>query len=381
MTQTSLTPVSPGAIDVLLGIKHVGPSPTPAPAEPEHDLADAPNLGSVATAPVDPTSVLASGFVRPVEGPITSRFGPRFHPILQVWKLHTGTDIGAACGTPVKAAKDGSVTSAGVAGGYGNRVVLDHGQGLATTYNHLSSYAAAVGMQVRQGQVIGYVGTTGLSTGCHLHFEVMVNGVLVDSGPYLDLAPAPSVTLPPAVAATSGAAAPVAAAAAPAPAPAVQAPAVQAPAVPPAPAPAPPPPAAAPPAPPSSPRRRPDPDHADPDHADDVMPAARWHPVAHPRLRRVVPVAGGSLLVYRAEVEQVSVDVEHIVDLQHRLDLQHVGIGSGEQVNGLETHQRSVSHLPRSHPSRVAMASPTWVVERAASPRAARSALTAASTA
>ncbi|MGB8383536.1 MAG: M23 family metallopeptidase, partial [Dermatophilaceae bacterium] len=223
MTQTSLTPVSPGAIDVLLGIKHVGPSPTPAAAEPEHDLADAPNLGSVATVPVDPTSVLASGFVRPVEGPITSRFGPRFHPILQVWKLHTGTDIGAACGTPVKAAKDGSVTSAGIAGGDGNRVVLDHGQGLATTYNHLSSYAAAVGMQVRQGQVIGYVGTTGLSTGCHLHFEDMVNGVLVDTAPYLDLAPAPSVTLPPAVAATSGAAAPVAAAAAPAPA--VQAPA------------------------------------------------------------------------------------------------------------------------------------------------------------
>ena len=236
MTQPSLTLVWPGAIDVLLGSKHLGPAPTPAPAEPEHDLADAPNLGSVATAPVDPTSVLASGFVRPVEGPITSRFGPRFHPILQVWKLHTGTDIGAACGTPVKAAKDGTVTSAGVAGGYGNRVVLDHGQGLATTYNHLTSYAAAVGMQVRQGQVIGYVGTTGLSTGCHLHFEVMVNGVLVDSGPYLDLAPAPSVTIPAAVAATSGAAAPVAAAAAPAaqapamqaPAPAAQAPAVRA---------------------------------------------------------------------------------------------------------------------------------------------------------
>ncbi|MGB8385699.1 MAG: M23 family metallopeptidase [Dermatophilaceae bacterium] len=128
------------------------------------------------TAPVDGTRVLSSGFVRPVEGPVSSRYGPRFHPILQVWKLHTGTDIGAACGTPVKAVKDGVVSFAGAAGGDGNRVVVEHGQGLATTYNHLSSYAAVGGMPVRQGQIIGYVGTTGLSTGCHLHFEVMVTG-------------------------------------------------------------------------------------------------------------------------------------------------------------------------------------------------------------
>ena len=169
----------------------------------EHDLEDAPALGSVPTAPVDGTGVLSSGFVRPVEGPISSRYGPRFHPILQVWKLHTGTDIGAACGTAVKAVKDGVVSFAGAAGGDGNRVVVDHGDGLASTYNHLNSYAAAVGVPVRQGQIIGYVGTTGLSTGCHLHFEVMVNGVIVDSGPYLDLAPAPPVTIPASVAATT----------------------------------------------------------------------------------------------------------------------------------------------------------------------------------
>ncbi len=236
-TPLSLVPVSPGAIDVLLGIKPIElttvAAASAAPADAGPDLADAPDLGSVPTAPVDPASVLASGFVRPVEGPITSRFGPRFHPILQVWKLHTGTDIGAACGTPVKAAKDGTITSAGVAGGYGNRVVIDQGQGLSTTYNHLTSYAATVGMPVRQGQVIGYVGTTGLSTGCHLHFEVLVNGVLVDSGPYLDLAPAPKVTIPPAVAAKSGV---VAAASAPPAAPAPVAPASPAPV---APAPAP----------------------------------------------------------------------------------------------------------------------------------------------
>ncbi|MGV1009383.1 MAG: M23 family metallopeptidase [Dermatophilaceae bacterium] len=231
LTQVSLTRTSPGAIGVLFGLGHPATNQVaPAPAAPP-DLAGAPDLGAVPVAAVDPASVLASGFVRPVEGPITSRFGPRFHPILKVWKLHTGTDIGAACGTPVKAVKDGTVTSAGVAGGDGNRVVIDHGHGLASTYNHLSAYAATVGLQVRQGQVIGYVGTTGLSTGCHLHFEVMVNGVLVDSGPYLDLAPAPTVTIPAAVAAVSVAPAAPArsattpAASAPPPAPAAPAPA------------------------------------------------------------------------------------------------------------------------------------------------------------
>ena len=193
--------VRPGALAVL-----VADATEPlliSRAGDAHALDDAPDLGSVPTAAVDPASVLASGFVRPVEGTITSRYGPRFHPILQVWKLHTGIDIGAACGTPVKAVKDGKVSFVGTAGGYGNRVVVDHGNGLATTYNHFSAYAATAGLQVRQGQIIGYVGTTGLSTGCHLHFEVVVNGSIVDAGPYLDLAPAPKVVIPPAVAATT----------------------------------------------------------------------------------------------------------------------------------------------------------------------------------
>lgn len=193
--------VRPGALAVL-----VADATEPlliSRAGDAHALDDAPDLGSVPTAAVDPASVLASGFVRPVEGTITSRYGPRFHPILQVWKLHTGIDIGAACGTPVKAVKDGKVSFVGIAGGYGNRVVVDHGNGLATTYNHFSAYAATAGLQVRQGQIIGYVGTTGLSTGCHLHFEVVVNGSIVDAGPYLDLAPAPKVVIPPAVTATT----------------------------------------------------------------------------------------------------------------------------------------------------------------------------------
>lgn len=163
------------------------------------ELALAPDAGSVPTATVDAAQVLASGFVKPVDGVPSSPFGLRFHPILRVWKLHSGTDLAAPCGTPVRAVKAGQVTMAGGSKGYGNRVVIDHGGGLVTTYNHLTSYAAVPGLVVKQGQVIGYVGSTGLSTGCHLHFEVMVNGAFVDPAPYLDLAPAPTIVIPPAV--------------------------------------------------------------------------------------------------------------------------------------------------------------------------------------
>jgi murein DD-endopeptidase MepM/ murein hydrolase activator NlpD len=107
----------------------------------------------------------------------------RFHPILKIWRLHTGIDVGVPCGTPVRAAADGQVISAGAAGGYGNRVVIDHGQAnggnLVTDYNHLKSIAVRRGT-VKEGQVIAYSGTTGLSTGCHLHFDTLVNGEYVD---------------------------------------------------------------------------------------------------------------------------------------------------------------------------------------------------------
>lgn len=167
------------------------------------ELDAAPDAGSVPTAVVDAAQVLASGFVKPVDGVASSPFGVRFHPILHVWKLHSGTDLATSCGTPVKAAKAGQVTLAGGFTGYGNRVVVDHGSGLVTTYNHLRSYAAVAGLQVQQGQIIGYVGSTGMSTGCHLHFEVMVGGAFVDPAPYLDLAPAPKVVIPAAVPARS----------------------------------------------------------------------------------------------------------------------------------------------------------------------------------
>ena len=124
----------------------------------------------------------------PAIGPLSSPFGMRFHPILHIWRMHTGQDWAIPCGTPVHAAATGRVISAGWAGGYGNRIVIDHGRinghDLATTYNHLSRIVRHSGHVVR-GQLIGYSGTTGLSTGCHLHFEVRINGVPVDPKGYL----------------------------------------------------------------------------------------------------------------------------------------------------------------------------------------------------
>jgi murein DD-endopeptidase MepM/ murein hydrolase activator NlpD len=115
-------------------------------------------------------------FIWPVNGAVTSGFGPRTHPIYGESRMHTGVDISASSGTPIKAAGDGVVKMAGVNGGYGNWTLIDHGNGLATGYGHQSRIAVSVGQQVSTGQVIGYVGSTGASTGPHLHWEVRVNG-------------------------------------------------------------------------------------------------------------------------------------------------------------------------------------------------------------
>ncbi|MDQ2757283.1 MAG: M23 family metallopeptidase, partial [Actinomycetota bacterium] len=125
-----------------------------------------------------------NGFLRyPANAAITSEYGQRYHPILHYWKLHTGTDFGVACGTPVYAAADGTVISAGWGGGDGIRVVIDHGivsgVDLASTYNHLSRLVVTGG-RVSRGQLIAYSGNTGYSTGCHLHFETLENGAFVN---------------------------------------------------------------------------------------------------------------------------------------------------------------------------------------------------------
>ena len=109
---------------------------------------------------------------------ISSRFGGRYHPILKRWRTHEGTDYAAAYGTPVRATADGIVTEAGRNGGYGNLIELRHANGIRTRYGHLSRFAPGlhVGQHVSQEQTIGYVGSTGLSTGPHLHYEFLVNG-------------------------------------------------------------------------------------------------------------------------------------------------------------------------------------------------------------
>ena len=122
----------------------------------------------------------------PIPGaPITSGFGPRVHPIYGDVRMHTGIDFGASMGTPIRAAADGIVVSAGPFGGYGNATVIDHGNGLATMYAHQSQIIVSAGQRVSRGQVIGYVGSTGFSTGPHLHFEVRVQGTPVDPMQYL----------------------------------------------------------------------------------------------------------------------------------------------------------------------------------------------------
>lgn len=121
----------------------------------------------------------------PANGPLTSGYGYRTHPIFGDGRMHTGIDIGAAYGAPVIAADSGVVAYVGVMSGYGNVIVVDHGGGLATTYNHLSAFGVSSGQSVGRGMPIGNVGCTGYCTGPHLHFEVRINGSPVDPMPYL----------------------------------------------------------------------------------------------------------------------------------------------------------------------------------------------------
>jgi murein DD-endopeptidase MepM/ murein hydrolase activator NlpD len=108
----------------------------------------------------------------------------RFHPILHYWKLHDGTDFGAGCGTPIRAPYPGRVAERYYNAGYGNRLMIDHGfvdgRYVTTGYNHAIGYTVHVGEHVQEGEIIGYVGTTGFSTGCHLHLMVWLDGRVVN---------------------------------------------------------------------------------------------------------------------------------------------------------------------------------------------------------
>jgi len=121
----------------------------------------------------------------PVEGRVASSFGERQDPINGEGAFHSGIDIDAPTGTPVRAAADGSVEMAAMATGYGREVVIDHGHQLLTVYGHLSAFAVFAGEHVARGQIIGYVGESGRATGPHLHFEVRVHNVPVNPHKYL----------------------------------------------------------------------------------------------------------------------------------------------------------------------------------------------------
>ena len=134
--------------------------------------------------PVDTDGLL----MHPVNGPVTSPFGYREHPIYHYWGLHDGIDFGAGCGAPLYAVHGGKVLSEYYSSVWGNRLYLNvgmvNGNFITVIYNHLSGYRVGTGATVGRGDVVGYVGTTGWSTGCHLHFTVMENGTPVDPMKY-----------------------------------------------------------------------------------------------------------------------------------------------------------------------------------------------------
>jgi len=139
----------------------------------------------VSTGVANPTNPSALGFQWPIQAPMTSPYGYRVHPVYGSRRLHAGIDLGAARGTPIAASNDGVVIFAGVRGGYGNTILVDHGGGIVTLYAHMTSFDASNGQQVSRGDIVGFVGATGTATGNHLHFEVRVDGGPVNPVNYL----------------------------------------------------------------------------------------------------------------------------------------------------------------------------------------------------
>ena len=148
-------------------------------AQIQQQIQQASATPGVAPLQAGPVQGASGGWIWPVSGTLTSPFGYRWG------RMHEGIDISVPEGTPIRAAKPGSVILAAYTGGYGNYTCVDHGGGLSSCYAHQSSYAVSPGDQVAQGEVIGYSGNTGSSTGPHLHFEIRVNGSAVDPLGYL----------------------------------------------------------------------------------------------------------------------------------------------------------------------------------------------------
>lgn len=152
-------------------------------AKIQEEVAAASGLNTLPAGPLSSPS--AAGLVWPVSGVLTSGFGGRSSPGGVGSTFHEGIDISVPEGTPIRAAASGTVILASAYGGYGNYTCIDHGSGLSTCYGHQSAFAVSTGQKVSQGQVIGYSGNTGASTGPHLHFEVRINGVAQDPMGYL----------------------------------------------------------------------------------------------------------------------------------------------------------------------------------------------------
>jgi murein DD-endopeptidase MepM/ murein hydrolase activator NlpD len=121
----------------------------------------------------------------PIQGPITSSFGERLDPFNGEGAFHKGIDISGTMGEPVRAPADGTVLMAGPASGYGQEVMLDHGRGVHTIYGHLSAFAVTAGQDVHRGEIIGYVGSEGRSTGPHLHYEIRIHDTPVNPHKYM----------------------------------------------------------------------------------------------------------------------------------------------------------------------------------------------------
>ena len=155
-------------------------SPVGGIGEGSTSLTRIPGIGSTFDASLAPT-------LWPVIGPITSGFGQREDPVLGTGEgeFHKGIDISAPLGTPIRATADGVVLSAGLSNGYGREVVLDHGHGLKTLYGHMSGFNVLAGETVFRGQIIGYVGHSGRTTGNHVHYEVKIHDTSVNPHKYL----------------------------------------------------------------------------------------------------------------------------------------------------------------------------------------------------
>lgn len=143
------------------------------------------DLGTIPRVVTDWASLVGAPSLWPVMGPITSSFGQREDPFNGEGAFHSGVDISASFGEPVRAAADGVIQAADMATGYGRQVIIDHGNGIETLYGHLSGFAVTAGQEVSRGQIIGYVGMSGRATGPHLHYEVRIHNTPVNPHRYL----------------------------------------------------------------------------------------------------------------------------------------------------------------------------------------------------